>query len=77
MQAEITLSGNKIISFCTSDEAQQLVQAKLGEEDDMKLDEDLLHNQDYSFNKDHTVKANKIRRKVNFSELVSDDQMIN
>ena len=25
LQAEITLSGNKIISFCTSDEAQQLV----------------------------------------------------
>ena len=79
LQAEVTLSGNKIISFCTSDEAQQLVQAKLGEDDEMKLDEDLLQNQDYSFNKheESTVKANKIRRRVNFSELVSDDQQLN
>lgn len=35
------MSGNKIISFCTSDEAQILIQAKL-DDDVIKLDEELL-----------------------------------
>ena len=82
MQPEITLSENKIISFCTSDEAQQLVQAKLDDEEMLnRLDEDLLQNQDYSFEAVDQLKSNaigssnsKIRRKVNFSELVSEEQ---
>ena len=53
----------------------QMIQAKLDYDEIMKLDEDLLANQDYSpaGKIDAKFVANKIRRKVNFSELVSDE----